>query len=252
MKRNSRWIAAIVLASASVAVPGLAQQPASASSKEALAVVDKLVAAMGGRKILESIKDTTISGSAEIVQFGITVPLTIYRKEPDKLRIDLTISEANMTIVQAFDGQKGWRTNPQSGASEEMPDFMAKEMARQAGENQALLYPQKLHILYALKPKATIEGKDYIVLEQTLADGHKATYYLDPATYLPYKTQERSLDQNGIEVDSEGILTNYQKVGGMMVPYAVRVVQNGADAQRVTVTAVTFNTKLDDAFFARK
>ncbi len=252
MKENSRWIAGIVLASAVVAASAFAQLPAAASSKEALAVVDKLVAAMGGRKVLESIKDTTISGSAEIVQFGITVPLTIYRKEPDKLRIDLTITEANMTIVQAFDGRKGRMTNPQSGATEEMPDFMAKEMARQAGENQALLYPRKLNVIYALKPKATIEGKDYIVLEQTLADGHKATYYLDPATYLPYKTQERSIDQNGAEVDSEGTLTNYQKVGGMMVPYSVRVVQNGADAQRVTVTAVTFNTNLDDALFTLK
>jgi len=37
-----------------------------------------------------------------------------------------------------------------------------------------------------------------------------------------------------------------------MVPYSVRVVQNGADAQRMTVTAVTYNTNLDDAFFTLK
>jgi hypothetical protein len=228
------------------------QAPAAAVNKEALAVVDKLIAAMGGRKVLESIKDTTISGTAEIVQFGITVPITLYQKEPNKMRMDITIAEANMTIIQAFDGQKGWYTNPQSGATEEMPDFMAKDMARQAGQNQAILYPQKSNVTFALKPKAAIEGKDYIVLEQTQADGHKTTFYLDPDTYLPYKTETRTLDQNGAEVDSTTYSANYQKVGGTMVPYSVRVVQNGADAQRMTVTAVTYNTNLDDAFFTLK
>jgi len=181
MKRIRGGILAGILLTMLAAVAVSAQQaPAAAVNKEALAVVDKLIAAMGGRKVLESIKDTTISGTAEIVQFGITVPITLYQKEPN-----------NMTIIQAFDGQKGWYTNPQSGATEEMPDFMAKDMARQAGQNQAILYPQKSNVTFALKPKAAIEGKDYIVLEQTQADGHKTTFYLDPDTYLPYKTETR-------------------------------------------------------------
>jgi len=253
MKRIRVGILAGILLTMLAAVAVSAQQaPAAAVNKEALAVVDKLIAAMGGRKVLESIKDTTISGTAEIVQFGITVPITLYQKEPNKMRMDITIAEANMTIIQAFDGQKGWYTNPQSGATEEMPDFMAKDMARQAGQNQAILYPQKSNVTFALKPKAAIEGKDYIVLEQTQADGHKTTFYLDPDTYLPYKTETRTLDQNGAEVDSTTYSANYQKVGGTMVPYSVRVVQNGADAQRMTVTAVTYNTNLDDAFFTLK
>ncbi len=253
MKKTRTWILGAILLASLAAVASYAQQtPAVGMNKEAMAVVDKMIVAMGGRKVLESIKDTTISGTAEIVQFGITVPITIYQKEPNKMRMDITIAEANMTIIQAFDGQKGWYTNPQSGSTEEMPDFMAKEMARQAGQNQALLFPLKSNVTYALKPKAPIEGKDYIVLEQTQADGHKTTLYLDPDTFLPYKTETRTLDQNGAEVDSTTFSTNYQKVGGTMVPYSVRVVQNGSDAQRMTITAVTYNTNLDDAFFTLK
>jgi outer membrane lipoprotein-sorting protein len=253
MKTTRAWIPAILMAAALAALPARAGQAAPpASTKEALAVVDKLINALGGRKLIESIKDTTVSGTAEIVQYGLTVPVTIYQKEPDKMRVDMTVTEANMTIIRAFDGRRGWMTNPQSGMTEEMPDFMAGEMARQAGARQALLDPRALHVTYALKPKAMIEGKDYIVLEQTSADGHKTTFYLDPATNLPYKTQRRGLDANGAEVDSESYSTGYQKVGGMMVPYAIRVVQNGSDAERITVTAVTFNTNLDDALFTLK
>ena len=78
------------------------------------------------------------------------------------------------------------------------------------------------------------------------------TYFLDPETYLPFKTAARSVDQSGAAVDAETYSSNYQKVGGLMVPYALRIVQNGAEAQRVTVTAVTFNTNLDDALFTLK
>jgi outer membrane lipoprotein-sorting protein len=252
MSRTRTWILGAVLLAALATLPGYGQKAAPAGSKEAMAVVDKLIEAMGGRKLLESIKDTTVSGTAEIVQFGITVPITIYMKEPDKLRMDITIAEANMTVIQAFDGQKGWFTNLQTGATEEMPDFMAKELARGARENQALLHPQKAGVIYALKPKEAIAGKDYIVLEQTQPDGHKTTLCLDPETYLPYKSVSLAVDQSGAEVDSEEFSTNYQKVGGVMIPYSIRQVQNGSDAMRITVTAVTFNTSLDDAFFILK
>lgn len=253
MKRTTAWILGAALLVALAALPGYGQKaPTASSTKEALGVVSKMIEALGGRKALESIKDTTISGSAEITQYGITVPLTIYQKEPNKMRMDITIAEANMTITQAYDGQKGWYTNPQSGMTEEMPDFLAKQFARQAMGNEILLDPEKSGVAYVLKPKAAIEGKDYIVLEQTLADSHKTTLFLDPETYLPYKAQAKAADQTGAEVDAETFTTNYQKVGGTMVAYTLRVLHNGSEAQRITISSVTYNTNLDDALFVLK
>ncbi len=253
MKKPLILILGLVLSLSLATLPGRAQkaQPAP-GTKEAMAVVDKLIEAMGGRKALESIKDTTISGTAEVVEYGLTVPITIYQKEPDKIRLDVTIAEANMTLIQAFDGRKGWMTNPQTGNTEEMPADLAREMARQAADTQSLLHPLKNGVTYALKPKATLEGKDYIVLEQTRADGHKATIYLDPETYLPYRTDMRSIDQTGAEVDAESYATGYQKVGGTMVPHSLRILHNGAEAQRVTIASVSYNTGLADALFTLK
>lgn len=247
-------MAVAVLTAALAAPPADAQKAPPAGSKDAMATLERMISAMGGRKVLESIQDVTITGTAEMLRFGITVPVTLYQKQPDKIRVDVTIVEANMTIRQAFDGQHGRFTDPQAGgAVEEMPAFMAEEFARRAGMNQALLSPGSRGVMYALKPKAVLEGRDYIVLEQTLADGHKTTYFLDPETHLPYKTATRTFDQSGAEVDAETFSTNYQKVGGgLMVPYALRVIENGDEAQRVTVTAVTVNAKLDDALFTLK
>jgi hypothetical protein len=136
MRRTIHLSVAAALLISLAALPAFAAQaPApAASSKEALDVLGKMIEAMGGRKVLESIKDTTISGQLEIAQAGttITAPITIYQKEPNKMRLDITIAEYNMSITQATDGQKAWFTNAQTGTTEEMPDFMAKEFARQA------------------------------------------------------------------------------------------------------------------------
>lgn len=258
MKKATAWILSAAVLVTLAALPGYGQKAQSAPvNKEAQDVLNKMLDAMGGRKILEAIKDTTIKGTVEISDpYPIKAPITMYQKEPNMMRLDIFISipEANveMTMTQAYDGEKGWMINPQTMATEEMPDFLTKEFSRQALGNDAFLNPQKLGITYALKPKATIEGKDYIVLEMTLTDGHKNTFFLDPATYLTYKQQTKSVDQSGAEVDSETFLSNYQKVGGTMVAYSMRVLHNGTEAQKVTLEGVTYNSNLEDAFFKMK
>ena len=252
MKRTIHLsVAAALLISLAVPPAFAAQAPAAAaSSKEALDVLGKMVEAMGGRKVLESIKDTTISGQLEIAQAGttITAPITIYQKEPNKMRLDITIAEYNMSITQAFDGQKGWYTNPQTGMTEEMPDFMAREFGRQALGSQTILDPKKAGVTYALKPKAAIEGKDYIVLEQTLPDGHKTTLYIDPATYLPYKTQTLALDETGAEVEAESFTTDYRKVGDVLVSYKTSMKIMGQD-RNMTIKSAEYNVAIPDTVF---
>ncbi len=244
MKKATAWILGAAVLMTLATRPGYGQT--------AQDVLNKLIDAMGGRKALEAVKDTTVTGTAEVVQYGISASITMYQKEPNKLRIDIDIAAAGMTITQAFDGQKGWWTNPQTGATEELPAAMAKDILHQALGNDSFLNPKKLGITYALKPKAKIEDKDYIVLEQTLADGHKTTMYLDPATYLPYKTTSLAADLTGAEVETESYLTDYKKVGGLMVAHTIRNLQNGAEAQRVSIASVTYNTNLDDALFTMK
>ena len=253
MRRTTVLMIGVILLAALAPRPCASQQAAAAaSSKDALAVLEKMIEATGGRKALASVKDTTISAEAEILQYGITAPVTIYQKEPDKLRTDVTIAEAGRTFTQAFDGKQGWYTNPQTGTTDDMPDFMIKEMSRQAVGNRALLEPGKAGVAYALKPRAQLEGKDYIVLEQTLADGHKSTFFLDPETHLLYKTVSKSLDESLAEVDTETYTSDYRKVGDTLVAHSIRQVQRGAETRKISITSVVYNTNLDDALFRLK
>jgi outer membrane lipoprotein-sorting protein len=219
----------------------------SAQAQDAKGLLDKMIQAQGGRAALAAVKDSTTSGSLEMVQMGMNGSVTMYQKEPDKIRIDIEIM--GMVITQAFDGQKAWMTNPQSGSTEEMPETQAASMRRQALGNDSLLNPEKYGISYVLKPKEKVGDKEYFVLEQTYKDGTKATMYIDPGTYLIYKAKAKTQDMTGADVEGETVFDDYKKEGDLMVAHKMIVYQGGAEFIRMTFTKVVNNSKLEDSFF---
>lgn len=218
-------------------------------SQKAADILEKMIEAQGGRKALENIKDMTISGTLEMVQMGMSGSITMYHKEPDKMRMDMEFM--GMVITEAFDGETAWMTNPQTGSDEEMPEKGSEEMKRTAFNigNAVFLHPEKFGVTYGFKGKEKVEDKDCLLLEQTFSDGHKTTYYIDPETYLTYKSKTMSLNQMGIEVESEQLFSDYRKVDGIMVPYSMTILQDGEEFLTMTSTNISFNTGLEDSFF---
>jgi outer membrane lipoprotein-sorting protein len=210
-------------------------------------VMEKMIQAQGGRDTLAKIKDTTFTGTIEMIQMGITGAASIYQKEPNMMRIDAEVM--GMTFTQAYDGETAWTTNPQTGEITKMPEKETAFMKREALGNDSLLNPKKYGITYNYTGKEKIGEKEYLVLEQTFSDGYKATIYLDPDTYLVYKTKGVTLNQAGVEVEAESILSDYKEVEGMMVPHTITTYQDGEEYMTITLTGMSFNTGLEDSFF---
>jgi len=239
MKKSVSPVLAVFFLLALVSFPGLCQE-----TKE---VLSKMIEAQGGTTTLQAIKDTTITGTMEIIQMGMTGSVTLHQKEPNLMRIDIEVM--GMVITQAFDGEVAWMTNPQTGASEPMPENFARETKRQSLGNDALLHPEKYGITYEFKGKEKIEDKEYLLLEQTMSDGHKITLYLDPATYLTYKTKGTALSQAGVEVMADTIFSDYRKVDGAVIAHSFTTYQDGQEYMRMTLTKITFNSNLEDSLF---
>jgi outer membrane lipoprotein-sorting protein len=221
--------------------PGIAQ--------DANEILKKMIDAMGGRKVLESIRDTTVTGTWEMVQMGMGGPLTMYQKEPNKMRWD---GEAQgMVVTEAYDGETAWWFNPQTGAREDMPESMAESFKRGAMGNDTLLNPAKFGISFVDKGKEKINAKEFFVLEQTYSDGFKSTLYIDSETFLPYKAKFKSLGPTGTEVETETVTSDYRKVDGVMIAHLMTILQNGQEFMRMTFTSVKFNTGLEDSLFKK-
>jgi len=219
-------------------------------SQTAKEVLEKMIEAQGGRKVLEVIKDTTLVGTVEMIQMGMNGSFSMYQKEPNKMRWDIEIM--GFTITQAFDGEKAWWLNPQTGATEEMTERVSQSMKRSSLGNDSILNPDKYGITFALKDKEKIQDIDYLVLEQTYQDGHKATLYIDPSTYLLYKQKTISVDQTGNDVEAETVFGDYKKVGETTMAHSMTIFQSGAEFIRMTFTKITFNTGLEDTLFQMK
>ncbi len=221
--------------------PGIAQ--------DANEILKKMIDTMGGRKVLESVRDTTLTGTWEMAQMGISGNLTMYQKEPNKMRWDGEMQ--GMVITMAYDGATAWWLNPQTGAREDMPEGQADSFKRGAMGNDTLLDPAKFGISFAYKGKETINNKDYFVLEETYSDGYKTTLYIDPETNLPYKAKSKSMGPGGTEVESESLMSDYRKIDGVMTAHSITIIQGGQESMRMTFTSVKFNTGLEDSLFKK-
>jgi hypothetical protein len=163
------------------------------------------------------------------------------------MRMDFEVM--GMVITQAYDGETAWQVNPQSGTDEVMTDQQAVEMKRQAMGNDALFNPSKFGISYELKPKEKVNDKEYIVLDQLFKDGFRNTLYLDPDTYLIYKTKAKTISPAGTEVEAETVMSDYQKEGDLMIAKAMTIYQAGQEFMRLKISKVAYNSNLDDAQF---
>lgn len=209
-------------------------------------ILEKMIDAQGGRKLLGNIKDTTMVGTMEIVMAGMSASLTMYHKEPNKLRMDMEMM--GMVITMAYDGETSWWVNPQTGATEEMPADQAEGIVRQAWGNDILLNPEKHGVTYELKGKETLEGKEYYVLEQSFPDGWSITSYIDAQTYLPYKSISTQLNM-GVEVETEAFISDWKKVDGIMTAHMIKSFAGGEEVMTMSFTEVKYNTGIEDSLF---
>lgn len=242
MKKNLAIVACLILMTTVALSPAFSQ-----TGKEILA---KMIEAQGGFKALEAIKDTTLTGTMEMIQMGINGTITLCQKEPNKMRLDIGIM--GMVITQAFDGEKGWWVNPQTGNTEVMDEKMAQDLKRQSMGNDSLLHPEKWGITFDFKGKEKVNEKEYLLLEQTLSDGHKFTHYIDPETYLTFKTKTRGVNMAGVDSDVETYQSDFKKVDGVVVFHTMTTFQDGQEFMRMTITKVAFNSGLDDSMFSMK
>jgi len=228
----------------------VALMTSAGSGQTAEEIIKKMIEVQGGKKLFESIKDITLSGSLEMVQQGLSGSLTVYKKEPDKRRVDFEVM--GMIITQAYDGKTAWWVNPQTGGTEEMEEQQAVEIKRESLPIVSILYPEKYGFSFDYKGKETIEGKDYFVIEETYPDGFKATLYVDTATYLTHKAKVKTMGPMGYEVEAEQFTSDYKKVEGLLVAHSVITFIEGEEFMKITFTGMKLNTGLEDSFFKMK
>jgi CubicO group peptidase (beta-lactamase class C family)/outer membrane lipoprotein-sorting protein len=217
------------------------------SGQTAQQILEKMIEAQGGRNAAEGIKDMTWSGTIEMAAQGLSGPITIYKKEPDKIRVDIEV--IGRVFSRAYDGKTGWGTNPQTGGIEEMSGQQLADIKKEAMPIVSLLNPEQYGITFAYKGKEEIEGKEYFVLEEAYPDGSRLTFYLDSITYLTFKVKGKTSGPQGEEVEFEQFQSDYKKVNGLLLAHSTVTYSSGKETQKITWEEVISNTGLEDSLF---
>ncbi len=235
--------------------PALATHAATQTADE---VIEKHLAAMGGRQALEKITTRTSVGTMTVAtpNGDISGPVEVSSKAPNKTRLfvvlDLTAlgSSDKMTLEQKFDGTTGWILNTLQG-DRQITGNQLDNMKNADFPNPLLKYKTngtKVELL----PNEMVAGKSAIVLRVTPKAGSVSKVFLDPATYLVMRsTATISMPEMGGDIEQVSEVSDYRTVDGVKVPFKTVQVASG---QTVTIvlTKVEHNVAIADAVFASK
>jgi hypothetical protein len=223
-----------------------AAQTQSSALPTAQQVVDKFIAAIGGRAALERITSRVASGTLEIPDAGVTGTLQISEKAPDKSLAVVEVPGLG-TIKDGTDGTSSWEDAPPGGLRERTGSELAE--AKRAATFNAELKWFTIYKTVTVTGREKVGTRDTIVVIATPPDGHPTTMYFDAENGLMLRqslTRETSQGPIGVEVFFE----DYREVDGIKQPFSVRQVTPQFTLS-FKLTAIKHNVPLDDAIFRK-
>jgi hypothetical protein len=211
-------------------------------------IIDKHLAAMGGKDKLSNLKTAKYICSVEIAP-GMKAPITMYIVNNKSLRVEVEVQ--GMKILSAVDGDSGWSINPMSGKkdAERMNAEQIKESKDQMDLTGPLYNYKEKGSTVELVGKEDMEGTDVYKLKVTKKDGDIKYEFVDAGSYLLLKetSTHKSKDK---ETSSDVIFSDYRKVNDIMFPFAMENRETGASqGQALLVENIEVNPAIDNSIF---
>jgi outer membrane lipoprotein-sorting protein len=223
--------------------------PLLAWGQTAEELVAKNIAAKGGLEKIKAIHSLRLTGNFQDSD-GFQARVGQEGKAPDLLR--QTFSLQGMTQVQAYDGSSGWQINPFEGRKD--PEMLGEDDLRSMSEDADFYGPLVDAAAKGNKIEyvghATIDGDDALKLKVTLKNGDIIDYYLDPDTFLEFRTERQQFIRGAVNLTVTE-LGSYKQVDGVYYPMSLTTSgrRDMRNAQTVTIVKVEANVPVDDATF---
>jgi outer membrane lipoprotein-sorting protein len=227
-----------------------------AQAQTADAVVEKSLAAMGGRGALAKLESRIATGSVVIStpETNLSGPLEIYLKAPNKartlMRLDLSqFGAAEMVIDQRCDGKTAVASNSLQG-DREITGNQLQTMLNASFPTPLLKY-KEAGAKVELVGKEKIGSREAFVLLYTPKTGSASRLFVDAETWLLLRVVVKvESPELGGEVEQTSDLSDYRDIDGVKVPFTVAVV-NPVQKITLTLTKVEHNKPIDETMFSR-
>ena len=254
MTRSMLSLSALLLVVCGCAAdnPAMVQlEPADLTLEELL---DRHLAALGGRDALAKIRAIRLRGS--FTNFGPrpsdNVPILLVLERPD--RYFRRVEMENETVVQAIDGADTWQIAPALGIIEPAPtaEMRILRLRRRVDLAGPLVAWQDKGHEVELLGRGAIEGRQTYALRIAYRDGESATLYMDATSYLPFKEYLRTQVQPRRWIEMAITYDDYRERAQVRIPTTETIELAFANSVQITRwETIEINPDIEEDLFAR-
>jgi outer membrane lipoprotein-sorting protein len=239
-----------------VAIAFLLASVNMASAQTADEVVEKSLAAMGGRQALEKVKSRRMSGTLVVSTPGgdINGSVDILNATPNKARFlmkaDLSaLGAGELVIDQRFDGTNGYVLDSLQG-NRDITGNQLENMKNSSFPHPFLTLKEQGTAVQLNGKEKVGDGEAYLLI-LTPKSGSVIRAYVDADTYLPARMIVKAeVPQLGGEVEQTTEFLDYRELDGIKVPSRLRI---SSSVQNVTITLkeIEHNVEVDPKLFSK-
>lgn len=204
-------------------------------------VLDKYIAAIGGKDALMKVQDMTMQMSTEMQ--GQKLTMTRRAKAPNKSAMTVTAMGMEM-MKMVSDGQGASRT--MRGNTMKVEGKELEQSLAQGGLFPELRYTDT-KVTSTLEGSEKVDGKDAYKVKNTTPGGATWTDYFDTQTGLKVQTSTVQRGPQGETVATVGY-GDYKPVNGVLIPHTIRQPM-GPMNMVLSVDKVEINKGLTDSEF---
>lgn len=216
-------------------------------------IVEKHLAAMGGREALQRIRTRVSTGTVtvETAVGPIAGTVEAFAKAPNKSRSLVTLDLSSLgagTFIndQRFNGTTGYIIDTLNGNR----DITGSQLAamRNSGFPTVWLDYRARGLTIMLAGQETLAGRAAYVLEVTPKIGPRARAWVDAETLMLVKTSVPLDATPAGPVEQITEYGDFRTIDGVKVPFSVKSISGGQTVTAV-LTDVKHNVEVDDASF---
>ena len=206
-------------------------------------IVDKYIAAIGGRDVLMKRSSSVMRGTFEMPAAGLRGDVIGRMAKPNKMVMSITFPGIG-EMRSGFDGTTAWSIDPTSGPR--VLDGAELAQTQMQADFLAALHDEKNFTSMETVELADFEGRKAYTL-RLVRPGNDTTYeYFDAESGLLLGTKATRDTQMG-PMTATTVMTNYKDFGGLQMPTTTTVRTMGQEIV-MSVTSLEWDTVEPAAF----
>ncbi|HUV36570.1 MAG TPA: hypothetical protein VMX58_06495 [Patescibacteria group bacterium] len=207
-------------------------------------IIDRYVAATGGREAYGKIQNRVTTATIDIPMQGITMDMTIYSARPDNF---YSVMKSAMlgTIERGFDGEVAWENSLMSGPQIKKGTERG-DIKRDAVFDKYINW-RELYKEVACTGIDTLDGGPAYKVLMTPNEGNEQTIFFDKESGLIVRIESVVETPMGT-VPFVTTLNDYRDVGGVLIAHKMMVTIMGQN-RLITAEKVEYNVELPAGLF---